>query len=135
MDYRRTEPQSPKITGDAALETVASRLSETLEYLAGRVHPFPSFMGMATIQALEVEPTGYVDRERGCVVIRPDGRLYELTLTQIPGAQGVSDVDQVEELRLLELPPEEFVVYASAAILALVESIQLPLRGAKDRLS
>ena len=101
---------------DAAPEQTASQLRDILKSLAGRLRPFPPFMDMASIQAIEVEVKCLRSPDRGCVVVCPDGEFYELRLRLIPGPLGVSEADQVEELVPLQLPEDEYIPYAYAAI-------------------
>ena len=58
------------------------------------------------------------------VVVCPDGGLYELRLGLIPGPTGLAEADQVEEYRPLDLPPEQYIPYACAAIVALAERLE-----------
>ncbi len=124
MEEERLEPWALKAVADAALERAASQLRDILRALAGRLQPFPAFMNMASIQAIEVEPQGLRASDRGCVVVCPDGELYELSLQLIPGPPEVSDIDQVEEYKALELPPEEYIPYAYAAFKALMDRLE-----------
>ena len=71
---------------------------------------------MATIQAIELEPDEPVPEDRGCVVVTPEGAICGLDLVGILGAEGMVGEDFVEELTELELPVEEYVIYARAAI-------------------
>ena len=74
-------------------------------------------MGMATIQAVELEPALTVPRDRGCVVVTPEGTIAELDIAAIPGIVGVLEVDQVEEFKPLDnLAAEEYLIYLLAAI-------------------
>ena len=123
MEEKPFEPWYLKTGGDAALEQTASQLREILREMARRLQPFPAFMNMTSIQAVEVEPQSLRASDRGCVVVCPDGILYELSLQLIPGPLGVSAVDQVETLDALDLPPEEYIPYAHAAIKALTERL------------
>ena len=111
----------------AALEAAAAQLHGVLVELASRLDPFPPFLNMATIQAVELEPAFRPAEDRGCVVICPDGEIRQLELTALPGVAGVTDVEQVEQFRELELPLEEYIIYASSAIRAL--SAELWRRG------
>ena len=97
----------------------AAQLRDLLKELAGQLQPYPAFMNTTSIQAIEVVPQGLGAPDRGCVVVCPDGQLYDLNLYAIPGPPGVSDVDQVEELAPLDVPPEEYILYADAAVQAL----------------
>ena len=123
LDVEDLEPWALRAVADAALERTASQLRDTLKSLAGRRWPFPNFLGMTTIQALEVQPEGFHASNRGCVVVGPDGELYEMSLLTIPGPVGISDVDHVEEMKPLELPQEEYVPYAAiVALTAILEA-------------
>ena len=107
---------------DTLLDETAARLEAMLAELCGRLRPFPAFMGMATIQAVELEPTLGPKIDRGCVVVTPDGMIAELDVTAIPGVVGVLEVDQVEEFKPLEeLSPEEYLVYLVTAVRTLSE--------------
>ena len=69
------------------------------------------------MEAVEVElGGGVVDVDRGCVVVCPDGELYELVLRLLPGAEVVSDPNPAEELAPLALTDAEYVVWAEAAL-------------------
>jgi hypothetical protein len=75
------------------------------------------------IRALEVQPPeGYPDR--GCVVVCPDGKLYELAFSAVPGPPSSGALDAVEELRELELAPDEYRAYARQAIHSLASRLK-----------
>ena len=61
---------------------------------------------------------------RDCVVVAPDGTICNLALGSIPEAPGVTDSGQVAELRELDLPTVEYIVYATAAIRALSQEMR-----------
>ena len=107
---------------DDVLAETAGRLEGMLTDLCGRLVPFPAFLGMATIQAVELEPALMSNADRGCVVVTPDGLIAELDVTAIPGVVGVLEVDQVEQFKPLEdMPAEEYLVYLITAVRALEE--------------
>ena len=108
---------------DAALEEAAARLREVLAELASRLRPFPAFLNMTSLQAVELDPPLRPTVDRGCVVVLPDGEICRLDLSVMPGIQGIMDIDQVEEFRELELPSEEYIVYAVTAIRVLSEEL------------
>ena len=126
MEEGRLEPWALKALADASLERAASQLHDVLKALAVRLKPFPAFMNMASIQAVEVEPQVLQAPDRGCVVVCPDGELYRLSLVLIPGPLGLSDADQVEEFEALGLPTEEYIPYAYAAIVELAGRLNRP---------
>ena len=110
---------------NALLADTCARLEVMLAELCGRLDPFPSFLGMATIQAVELEPVLTPRQDRGCVVVTPDGAIAELDVTAIPGVVGVLEVDQVEEFKPLDdLSAEEYLIYLAAAIRALTEELR-----------
>ncbi len=107
---------------DDTLAETCGRLEAMVADLCGRLTPFPAFMGMTTIQAVELEPALNPKTDRGCVVVTPDGMIAELDVTAIPGVVGVLEVDQVEEFKPLDdLSAEEYLIYLVAAVRALSE--------------
>ena len=87
------------------------------------LRPFPPFMNMVSLQAIELQPPFHGFPDRGCVVVLPDGRICQLDLKVIPGMPGLSDVDQIEEFLELDLPTEEYILYATEAIRVLVREM------------
>ena len=75
------------------LERAAAQLWESVVELAAQLNPFPAFMGMNSLQAIELEPPPDSRAEWGCVVLLPDGEICELELEVIPGPVGPTDVD------------------------------------------
>lgn len=107
---------------EAVLAETTGRLEGLVADLCGRLTPFPEFLGMSTIQAVELEPALDPKADRGCVVITPGGSIAELDVTPIPGVVGVLEVDQVEEFKPLgDLSPEEYLIYLVAAVRVLSE--------------
>ena len=106
----------------------AERLRATVAELAVQLRPFPSFLGMSTIQAIELEAppdSGFnPPPDLGCVVVLSDGEISELDLRVIPGPNGPADVDQVEEFTELDLPPEQYIAYATVAVRLLQAEIE-----------
>lgn len=101
---------------DAVLTDATARLETILADLCQRLQPFPSFLGMATIQAVELEPALTPTRDLGCLVVTPDGEIAQLDIAAIPGIVGVLEVDQVEQFQPADLTPEERLIYLLAAI-------------------
>ncbi|MBM3942662.1 MAG: hypothetical protein FJ316_07030 [SAR202 cluster bacterium] len=101
-------------------------LGRRLQELAGQLTPFPAFMGMKTLQALELAPPVPMP-DLGCVVVTPEGIICRLNLKMLTSAEEVSPGNYREELEELELPPGEYAIYAAAAI-ALLEG-ELRRRG------
>jgi hypothetical protein len=109
---------------NSTLEEAARQLHLVLVELASRLKPFPPFLQMASIQAVELEPVLRPWEDRGCVVVCPDGEIRRLELTAIPGVVGVSDLEQIEQFQELDLAPEEYIIYASAATIALIDELR-----------
>ena len=101
---------------DAVLADAIARLETLLADLCQRLRPFPSFLGMATIQAVELEPVMTPARDLGCLVVTPDGEIAALDIAAIPGIVGVLEVDQVEQFQPVALTPEERLIYLLAAV-------------------
>ena len=107
-----------------ALGDAGARLEAALVTLARSLRPFPAFMGMVSVQAIELEPPFKQMRDLGCVVVDPEGRICQLDLTSVGGLAGVIEADQVEEFQPLELTPLEYLVYAETAIAVLSEELK-----------
>ena len=99
-----------------ALGETARQLGEILAELAGRLRPFPAFLGMVSVQAVELEPPMTPTRDLGCVVVDPEGRICQLDIRELAGIAGLTEADQVEEFQELELSDAEFILYAATAI-------------------
>ena len=109
--------------GPESLWQASAGLEAIVVELCGQLRPFPAFLGMTTIQAIELDPAPAPSLDLGCVVVTPDGVIAELDVTTIPGVVGVLEVDQVEEFRLLELPVEARLVYLTEAVRVLAAEI------------
>ena len=106
---------APRNQGEP-LEQTAARLHGEVAELAEKLQPFPSFMGMTTLQAIELEPPPDSRNDWGCVVVLADGEICELELGLIPGPVGPDDVDQVDSYRPLDLSPSEYIHFATDAV-------------------
>ncbi|MBI2872878.1 MAG: hypothetical protein HYY00_06795 [Chloroflexi bacterium] len=113
----RADPLTLRTLADATMQRTAEEMQGILQALAARLDPFPNFAGMTTLQAVEVDPEGFIPKERGCVVLCQDAEFYELALKLVPPVGEFADgMDQVDELKQLEMPPHEYIPYAYAAI-------------------
>ena len=129
MSQYLADPWRAGALADAAVERTAQELRELLQALAHALDPFPGFQGMSTLQAVEVTPGASDDPDRGCVVVGPEGQLYELVLRLIPAPTQTGGMDQVEELKEMALPPHEYVSYAYSAIHQLAQIHRERQRG------
>ena len=116
MASSSANPESTRPAAEVVLAQTASHLRGLLADLALRLRPFPAFLNMVSVQAIELEPVPGSPQDRGCVVVLPGGEICELDLMALPGIEGVRDIDSVEEIRELDLAPEESILYAASAI-------------------
>ena len=100
----------------ALVEETAVRLREAVARLATQLRPFPAFLNMTSVQAIELEPPAGDIAEWGCVVVLPDGEICELELEVIPGPYGPPDVEQIEKYTPLDLAAEDYIHFAAAAL-------------------
>ena len=119
------DPLIYKEDADAALERAAARLRALLEEAAARLDPFPPFPGAFFSYGIEVEAPGAASPDLGCIVLAPDGDLYELQMGQELPVLDLEMADPValrkEDLKPLDLHPRDYLVYAYAALTRVVE--------------
>ena len=102
---------------NASLEEAATRLRELLQEAASQLEPFPSFYGSLTVRAIEAEPPQSQSSDLGCVVVCPDGELYELEVNFNPSPLGFSNnMEREEKLTKLDLPALTYISYAHSAL-------------------
>src|SRR3990172_11790948 len=101
------DPLEYKTEADEALDRLAQRLRRLLQEAAGRLEPFPPFPGAFFTHRIEIEAPGADSPERGCVVLAPDGELYELLMGQDIAALALDQTDPValreERLKKLQM--------------------------------
>jgi hypothetical protein len=123
-----SDSPGPHASPEEHSRETAGRLRTAVAELASQLRPFPAFYGMSTLQAIELElPPGSAVQpppDLGCVVVLPDGGISELDLRSIPGADGPASVDQVEEFTELDLPPEQYIAYATVALQLLQAEVE-----------
>jgi len=124
-----------KDEADAALERAAGRLRGLLREAAAALDPFPPFPGAFFSYGIEIEAPGAESPDLGCVVLAPDGELYELRMGQELPVVDLEMADPValrkEELKPLDLHPRDYLIYAYNALTRVVEL--LIERSAKRR--
>jgi hypothetical protein len=118
-------PMEFKEEADAAIERAASRLRAVLTEAAANLDPFPPFPGAFFSYGIEVDVPGVSSPDVGCIVLAPDGELYELRMGQELPAFELEMADPValrkEELKPLELLPRDYLLCAYAALTRVVE--------------
>lgn len=119
------DPMQYKEEADAAIERAAARLRAVLGEAAARLDPFPPFPGAFFSYGIEIEVPGVASPDLGCVVLAPDGELYELQIGQELPVIELEMADPValrkEELKPLDLLPRDYLLYAYAALTKVVE--------------
>jgi hypothetical protein len=120
-----SEPLQYKQEADAALERAADRLRRLLQEAAAQLDPFPPFPGAFFSYGIEIDAPGVESADRGCVVLAPDGELYELQMMQQVPDSDFEMADPValrdEELKPLDLHPRDYVIYAYNALTKVTE--------------
>ena len=120
------DPLEYKAEADAALDRLAQRLRRLLQEATGRLDPFPPFPGAFFTHGIEIEATGVDSPERGCVVLAPDGELYELEMGQDLTALALVHPAPVPSRAATRPKPEASLprarpVYAYSALTQVVE--------------
>ena len=110
------DPLIKRAVADAVMERATLELRKLMQELAASLDPFPNFMEITSIEAVEIEPHGASSPESGCIVVCPDGEIHELVLRMIPGPFETGGVEQTEEMNEVDMSPGEYVAYAHAAV-------------------
>ena len=109
------DPSKFRSETDSVLEGCARNLESLSEKVANSLSVFPGFLNMETVQAIEIEP--FKDGpDRGCVVICPDGHLYEFVLEILSGPDSVGGYQHSDNLKELDLSNIEKIVYLERGI-------------------
>ena len=123
MNSKQDGKEDIQGAADSVLREAAARLKKFLAELAQSLRPFPAFLNMSSVQAVELEPPFIPTEDHGCVVVLAEGEICEMDLSVMPGIQGIMDVDPVERFTELELPDDEYIVYAATAIRLLSQEL------------
>ena len=123
-DMNEKDSDRLQAESEAVLADAVGRLEALLEELAGKLRPFPAFLGMTSVQAVEIEAAFTPDKDLGCVVVNPEGQICALEIAAIGGIAGIIETEQVEEMTPLDLGPTEYILYAGAAIEALLRELR-----------
>tara|TARA_B100000686_G_C16272900_1_gene704936 strand:- start:186 stop:590 length:405 start_codon:yes stop_codon:yes gene_type:complete len=91
--------------------------------LASALDPFPGFLGMDSIQAVELDlNSGFPDR--GCLVVTDRGEIKVLSLDLIPGPIFMGGLDSKETFKDVFLEGEEKDFYLSSALQILISLVK-----------
>jgi len=101
---------------------MARQLRDLLREAVAQLDPFPPFPGSFFIYGIEVEGGAAAGRERGCVILAPDGDLYELEIGIDPTRQAIDPLGgRAEGLKKLDLHPRDYILYAFDALTKVTE--------------
>ncbi|MEE9284680.1 MAG: hypothetical protein V3V35_03010 [Dehalococcoidia bacterium] len=99
------------------VQKLASDLHDIIVAMATQLAPFPYFLGSTEVRAIEAEPGGVQKADRGCVVVCPDGEMYEFSMKiQAPGPGFDLSMSRDDAVKRLELAPEDYIPYAHNAV-------------------
>lgn len=120
------DPMARKVQSDLVVERAAEQLRRIMRELAAQFDPFPPFPGAFFTYGIEVEPEAAARTDRGCIVVAPDGELYEFEMgVDLEGLDDLGAADPVamrkEDLKKLTIHPRDYVVYAHSAIAIMSE--------------
>lgn len=104
-----------KAKAEILLGSTASELREMLREASTELDPFPFFLSSLSIRAIEAEPGAAARADRGCVVVCPDGALYEYSYAVAVGGPFPEPL-LTEEVRELDLPHQDYIPYAYNAL-------------------
>ena len=109
------------LLANSSLEKSKESLQEILKQLAIQIRPFPGFLNMNTIQAIEIPVPKEFSDKYGCVVVLPNGDINEIILKTIPAPESLGEIDQTEEYVELDMPLIDSIIYCYSAITTLLE--------------
>ena len=104
------------LLANSSLEKSKESLQEILKQLAIQIRPFPGFLNMNTIQAIEIPVPKEFSNKYGCVVVLPNGDINEIILKTIPAPESLGEIDQTEEYVELDMPLIDSIIYLYNAI-------------------
>ena len=91
--------------------------------LAAALEPFPGFLGMDSIHAIELDPDMRFP-DRGCLVVTDEGLIMELSLDLIPGPTFLGGVDSNETFKEVDIEGQEKDFYLGMAIQILMNLVK-----------
>lgn len=118
------DPMARKAEADRTIDDAIFKLEALLKEAVSELNPFPSYPGAFFTFGVEADigPAGPPDV--GCVIVQPDGELYELKMGVDLDNIDVGDpvAMRKEEVRKLDdLHPLDRLLYLTSAISAVTE--------------
>jgi hypothetical protein len=128
-----SDPLARKNQADRIVERAAEQIRGLLHEAVARLDPFPPFPGAFFSYGIEVEPAGVAGADRGCVVLAPDGELYELKMGMDFSGEATDPVAAREEkLEKLDLHPRDYLLYAYEALTKVTELLLEQAEGGES---
>ena len=128
------DPLARKAQSDVIVDRAAQQLRRVLQELVEQLDPFPPFPGAFFTYGIEVEPEAAARTDRGCIVVAPDGELYEFEIgVDMEGLDPGGYADPVAlrkaELKKIARHPRDDGVYAHSAISRVAELLLERMEG------
>jgi hypothetical protein len=120
----RRDPMARKAEADRAIEDAIFKLEALLKEAVAELDPFPSYPGAFFTFGIEADIGPAAPPDAGCVIVQPDGELYELKIGVDLDNIDVGDpvAMRKEEVRKLDdLHPLDRLLYLAAALSAVTE--------------
>lgn len=122
---------SRKAAADLLIERTAKELHDHLQLAVQQLIPFPYFPE-STMQAIEAEPGAAARSDMGCIVLRPDGELYEFTMA-LDFSSEITTAEKREDLREVRLSPVDYIAFAYNALLEITRILADRAEGKTTR--
>lgn len=113
-----------KAEADRVVDDAVFRLEELLKEAVRDLDPFPSFPGAFFTLGIEADIGPAASPELGCVIVQPDGELYELEMgVDLDNLDSTDPVALRKETvkKLDALHPLDRLLYLSSALTAVTE--------------
>jgi hypothetical protein len=113
-----------KAEADRAIDDAIFKLEALLKEAVADLDPFPSFPGAFFTLGIEADIGPAASADLGCVIVQPDGELYELKMgVDLDNLDSGDPVAMREEKtrKLDDLHPLDRVLYLSSALAAVTE--------------
>jgi hypothetical protein len=118
------DPMVRKALADRAIEEAVVRLEGLLKEAVADLDPFPSYPGAFFTLGIEADIAAAGPPGLGCVIVQPDGELYELRMgVDMDNIDSPDPVAMREEktVKLDDLHPLDRLLYLAAALNAVTE--------------
>jgi hypothetical protein len=129
------DPMARKAEADRAIDDTIFKLEALLKEAVGELDPFPSYPGAFFTFGIEADIGPAAPPDVGCVIVQPDGELYELKMGVDLDNIDVGDpvAMRKEEVRKLDdLHPLDRLLYLTSAISAVTEALLEQKAGAAN---